>query len=376
MYVDINVLQTVPASNINRDETGAPKTVAYGGVTRARVSSQSWKHAVRLAFGKENKDADWLMGVRTTLGPSLLQKKIIALDDSIASDTALLMAENAFDTAGFSVDSGKHKTKTSTLLSRGQFDRLAAFVVDHQDEFVAKSTGKLKKKYKEDVRNAVKKGSSADLALFGRMVADDNVLTVDGSAQVAHAISTHEIVPEFDYFTTTDDAKGPEDDRGASMVGTIEYDSATLYRYANVNINELIYNLGDAHRAGKALRYFIKDFIMAMPTGKQHSFANKTVPQYVMITLRPDTPVNLVSGFEDPVLAAPGYVVPSIKKLEEEYNKTGKFVEKPIATYVLTTGKSVLTDDIVGTLPELLSKVENAVKPALEEGADDENSDN
>lgn len=376
MYIDINVLQTVPASNINRDETGAPKTVVYGGVTRTRVSSQSWKHAVRQAFGKENKDADWLMGVRTSLGPTLLQKKIMATNNNIDSDTALLMAENAFEIAGLSVDSGKHKTKTSTLLSRGQLDRLAAFVVDHQDEFSAKSVAEAKKKYKADVRNAIKEGSSADLALFGRMVADDNVLTVDGAAQVAHAISTHEIVPEFDYFTTTDDAKGPEDDRGASMVGTIEYDSATLYRYANVNIPELIYNLGDAHRAGEALRYFIKDFIMSMPTGKQHSFANKTVPQYVMITLRPDTPVNLVSGFEDPVLATHGYVAPSIKKLEEEYAKTGKIVEKPIATYVLTTEETGMTDNAADSLTDLLDKVETAVKPALEEGADDEDSDN
>lgn len=47
LYVDIHVLQTVPSSNINRDDTGAPKTAVYGGTTRSRVSSQSWKKAIR-----------------------------------------------------------------------------------------------------------------------------------------------------------------------------------------------------------------------------------------------------------------------------------------------------------------------------------------
>ena len=53
LYMDINVLQTVPSSNINRDDTGSPKTAIYGGVTRSRVSSQSWKRAMRLAFKQE-----------------------------------------------------------------------------------------------------------------------------------------------------------------------------------------------------------------------------------------------------------------------------------------------------------------------------------
>lgn len=142
--------------------------------------------------------------------------------------------------------------------------------------------------------------------MFGRMVADDPSLNVDAAVQVAHAISTHEIVPEFDYFTAIDD-KRKEDEAGSAMLGTIEYNSSTLYRYANINVNELEKNIG-SDLTIKGAKLFIKEFISTMPTGKENTFANKTVPQYVLVTIRKDTPVNLVSAFEDPVKSHGGYV--------------------------------------------------------------------
>ena len=56
LYVDFHVLQTVPPSCVNRDDTGSPKTAVYGGATRARVSSQAWKHAIRKMFAEEMAD--------------------------------------------------------------------------------------------------------------------------------------------------------------------------------------------------------------------------------------------------------------------------------------------------------------------------------
>jgi CRISPR system Cascade subunit CasC len=163
--------------------------------------------------------------------------------------------------------------------------------------------------------------------------------------KIWHGISIHtrkcipEIVPEFDYYTAVDDGK-EDNESGSAMLGTVEYDSATLYRYANVNVNELLHNLGDVDATMEGLKLFIKDFIMSMPTGKQNTFANKTVPQYVMVTVRQDTPVNLVTAFEKPVKSREGYVKASIKCLEDEYQRTQKFVEKPLATFVLTNDVS------------------------------------
>ena len=99
-------------------------------------------------------------------------------------------------------------------------------------------------------------------------------LNVDAASQVAHAISTHEIVPEFDYFTALDDE---QDSAGAAMIDTLEFNSSTLYRYANVNVKELFHNLGSAELTLKGIELFIKEFVLSMPTGKQNSFANKTI---------------------------------------------------------------------------------------------------
>src|SRR5699024_7028994 len=177
--------------------------------------------------------------------------------------------------------------------------------------------------------------------LFLRMLTVYNELDCVASCQLSHAVSTHEIVPEFDYFTAIDDEQKAA---GSTMIGTVEYISATLYRYANVNMNELIHNLGDFDVAIKGLKLFVKDFILSMPTGMQNSFANKTVPQYVMVTVRQDTPVNLVSAFEEPVTSRNGYVQPSIEKLEAEYAKTQKYVEKTVALFVLTNEKSEIKE--------------------------------
>jgi CRISPR system Cascade subunit CasC len=107
LFIDINVLQTVPSSNINRDDTGAPKTAIYGGVTRARVSSQSWKRAVRQAFRTETKDADWLQSSRTKKGAYLLAKQLQKLDSSLDDEAALNRAIAAFEAAKIKVKKDK-----------------------------------------------------------------------------------------------------------------------------------------------------------------------------------------------------------------------------------------------------------------------------
>ena len=160
-------------------------------------------------------------------------------------------------------------------------------------------------------------------------------------------------MPEFDYFTAIDD-KRKEDEAGSAMLGTIEYNSSTLYRYANINVNELEKNIG-SDLTIKGAKLFIKEFISTMPTGKENTFANKTVPQYVLVTIRKDTPVNLVSAFENPVKSHGGYVKASIDRLENEYQATQKFVEAPVACFVLTTDHSDLKQ--VENLSDLLDKV-------------------
>ena len=164
-----------------------------------------------------------------------------------------------------------------------------------------------------------------------KLLANNKTFSVDASAQVAHAISTHAIESEFDFFTAVDDLQ-KEDSTGAGMLGTIEFNSSTLYRYANIALHELHKQLGNKEDAIHATKLFIKTFIESMPTGMINSFANHTIPQAVVVTLRSDRPVNMVSAFEEPIKSENGFVNPSIVKLFDTYTKYDRVLEKPIFT--------------------------------------------
>lgn len=349
LYIDLNVLQTVPSSNINRDDTGAPKTAIYGGVMRSRVSSQSWKKAIRDAFKRD----DISHGSRTKMVCQLLANQLQKLDDTLDEATALEKAVRALKSVGIKLDKKTNETGALLMVSPGQIEKLAQYVLSEPEALDKKA-----------VKQLLNGDQSLDLALFGRMVADNPELNVDASAQVAHAISTHEVVPEFDYYTALDDEQ-PKDNVGAAMLGSIEFNSATLYRYANVNINELVHNLG-AKTAITGVAQFIKEFILSMPTGKQNTFANKTLPNYIMVTVRTDTPVNLVSAFEEPVTSRKGYVEKSIEQLEAEYNRTQQFVEQPVLNVVLGKSKTKIGTP-VANMTDLLDQVTTALNKVVQD---------
>ena len=166
-------------------------------------------------------------------------------------------------------------------------------------------------------------------------MADDPSLNEAASAQVAHAISTHEVQTEFDFYTAVDDL-APEDNAGAGMLGTIEYNSSTLYRYANIAMHALVRQLGSKEQAISAAKLFIQAFANSMPTGKANTFANQTLPQLLMINIRQDRPVNLVTAYENPVKSRSGNETASIERLFAEVKKTTKFVKEPLRTLYVT----------------------------------------
>lgn len=304
LYVDVHVLQSVPPSCINRDDTGSPKTAVYGGVTRARVSSQSWKRAMRLQF-RETLPHEKL-GVRTKKIVDMVADEIRALD-GVADPVAA--AQKILETAGLSIKADEQEAKALFFISHAQVKALASLAVGDPDTISAKPS----KEAKQKASNALKQYPGIDVALFGRMVADDPSLNTDACAQVAHSISTHKVSNEYDYFTAVDD-RAPEDNAGAGHIGTVEFNSATLYRYATVAVHELHRQLGNDTM--DAVREFVRAFVCAMPTGKQNTFANRTLPDAVLVTVRTDQPINLVGAFERPVSASDeGFVAASAKRL-------------------------------------------------------------
>lgn len=373
-FVDVHVLQSVPPSNLNRDDTGSPKTAVYGGVRRARVSSQAWKRAARLDFNSRLDASE--LGVRTKRVVELVAAEVAALDASLA-ETSTAVAEAVLTTGGIKLAAprkGADATKESgylLFLAARQVRKLAELGV------AAAQAGDLKAIDRKAVTAILKADNSIDLALFGRMVADVSDLNVDAAAQVAHAISTHAVDTEFDYFTAVDDHKAAdsEEDAGAGMIGTVEFSSSTLYRYATLNVAQLQQNLGTAAATRTAVGTFIESFVRSMPSGKQSTFANNTLPDAIIVTVRSDQPISFVGAFEDAVVssAGAGRVAESIDRLVTQASDIEAAYGTPaVATFTVGVGaKAAPLDTLAPRAPlaELVAGVGEAVAARLPEDA-------
>ncbi len=276
LYVDVHVLQTVPPANINRDDNGDPKEAYFGGVRRSRVSSQAWKRATRKYFAEHNPTGSG--AVRTKQIASQLAKR---LDDRhrIGMEQAQRLANAVLQP--LKIKPGRKAGETAYLLFFGyeQLDAIIDLFAEQIPELVELDDDTLAERLKDvGVQGRLNQGHPLDVALFGRMVADIPALNVDAATQVAHALSTHSVELEMDYYTAVDDEN--EQNTGAGMIGTIGFNSATLYRYATLGVHQLEKNLGDAEATADGARLFLDAFCRS--------------------------PVNLVSAFEKPVALRDG----------------------------------------------------------------------
>jgi CRISPR system Cascade subunit CasC len=304
LFIEYHLIQNFAPSNLNRDDTGAPKDALFGGHRRARVSSQCFKRAIRKAASEHTLIAPEYRAVRTKQLKRLLLERLAdrAPEEASAKITAALSA------AGLKV---KDDDKTEYLLFLGE-QEISGFlelIKLHWEELVSTETDKKKAKASappEVVKQAkalLDGGKAVDIALFGRMLADMPGVNRDAACQVAHAISTHRVEREFDYFTAVDDEGGPEES-GAGMIGQVEFNSATLYRYAVIDTDKLAKNLqGDKELTQSAIAAFTQAMARAIPTGKQNSFAAHNMPAFVGISLRHNAPMSLANAFEKPVLS-------------------------------------------------------------------------
>ena len=177
------------------------------------------------------------------------------------------------------------------------------------------------------------KAYAADIALFGRMVADDKAMNVDASCQVAHSISTHQVETEIDFFTAVDDLKAVdlEDDAGAGMIGQVELNGSCHYRYLNVDIASLRKNLGfNRDLTAATVSGLIAAAALAIPTGKQNSTAAQNPPHYIKAILREDGQLwSLAGAFSGPVRIlnksessqSRSYEEESVARLEDYFQK-------------------------------------------------------
>ena len=377
LVIDIHALQTLPPSLINRDDTGAPKSAVFGGVPRQRVSSQAWKRAIR-AYFENNVDPE-SVGDRSKRLPEKIAK-LVEKHEGWDSERAVKQVADLFKTAGISteVDSKRIKeleksdaedkeellkearyprTKYLIFLSPQQIERAAR-------EIIAADGEKIKK---ADAKEILDTQHSVDMAMFGRMIADDAAFNVDAAVQVAHALGIHDSAPEFDYFTAVDDLAEDGEETGAGMIGTVQMMSSTLYRFATVNVAGLTKNLDSEENAKQAAIQFVDAFIKSMPTGKINTFANHTLPELVYITVRDTRPVSLVTAFEEPVQATDAKNLriagaEALAKEEKEFEEN--YGLKPQASFVVGVSEArepfaEIAETV--TLPELAERLGEAL---------------
>lgn len=366
LFVDVHILQSVPPSNINRDDTGSPKTARFGGATRARVSSQAWKKATRDLFPMYVDSSQ--LGERTKYAVQLIADRAMELDEDLQEEGALKAAKEVLSKycevpskkkLSFERED-KNKLKTLIFLSQAEIEQLAQCVVGNEQVKNLKG--------KDLTRDAL------DVAMFGRMVATKPELNIDAAVQVAHAISVGRAETEFDYFTALDD-RAPEDNAGAAMIETTEFTSSTLYRYADIDVLHLCENLGSAEAACKGVEAFLRAFALSMPTGKQNSFANRTLPAAIVVELRETQPVSLVNAFEKPVSAtaeksqverACEELVVQESALDEAFGIAPKEVFVVVASPYASTLKE-FPNAIVTDFDDLVSRVSEACAAYLAE---------
>ncbi|MEZ7006326.1 type I-E CRISPR-associated protein Cas7/Cse4/CasC [Streptomyces sp. AD55] len=374
LFVEVHILQSLPPSNVNRDDSGTPKQAVYGGARRARVSSQAWKRATRGEYAKQVPEAD--RATRTKRIAGLLSQRLArpVADGGAGLETGAAdrLATALLEPLGIT-KSAKKDDQSAYLLFFGkrQLDDLVRLLDGRAAELAALSDGDRANEVKKlSVVQTLSTGHPAEVALFGRMVADLPALNVDASVQVAHALSTHAVRTEFDYYTAVDDEN--TDDHGAGMIGTVEFTSSTLYRYAVLGVHQLRDNLTDADETRRAAVRFVDAFTRSMPTGHQNSFAHRTLPHLVLLTVRTGQPVNLVSAYEEPVTGVTGLAAESVVRLADELKAVGEtWGDKPLRTLATYTTEGDKITEVFGPslpFPALLDSVGTLVGQWLADG--------
>ena len=325
MFIELHLIQNFVPANLNRDDTNNPKDCEFGGHRRARISSQAFKRAIRKepVFSETTK-------VRLAERSNRMTKPIVEklVEAGKPEDDAKLVANEmvaAYYSKKEKMDDKKpDRTLFLVYFAQSEIESLVKTILEQWDEALktARDEKPMAKFVKQLVDDTKYRTSAPDIALFGRMLADKTELNVDAACQVAHAISTHRVNMEMDFYTAVDELQTAEEDEGAGagMMGFTNFNSSCFYRYACIDFDQLVDNLGgDRDLARRTVEGFLRAAIDAIPTGKQNSFAAQNPTSLAVALVREDGKSwNLANAFEEPVRARreTGIIVPSIEALD------------------------------------------------------------
>jgi len=341
MFIETHILQNFAPSNLNRDDTGTPKDCIFGGHRRARISSQCLKRAIRNCPVFQ-KTTDVPNGNRTRLIVDQLKNRLSkkGKSEEEAEKVAAFLTGQVFG----KYKEEKKRTEYLIYVSEDELEMMEKTAIDHWEDIKSlempseKKGGESKAKEKKtesknkELDDAVKKlhkeidkqKAAPDIALFGRMLANKPERNIEACCQVAHALSANSISMEMDYYTAVDDLQAGEE-TGAGMLGFIAFDSACFYRYARVDFRELVERMqGDRELAQKTVSGFMQASAIAVPSGKQNSFAANNPPDFYMTVVREHGMAwSLANAFIKPVYPGNGRSLMgrSIEALVNYYEK-------------------------------------------------------
>jgi CRISPR system Cascade subunit CasC len=377
MIVELHIIQNFAPSNLNRDDSNTPKDCKFGGYRRARISSQCIKRSVRChpAFADAVESAKGETGIRTKRLRARLVD-LLANTHGKPLEEAEKAASAVIDLLGFKLAEAE-KTEYLLYLGEGEVKDLAVIALSGWDGLIALEIGKEKKKkdaapealkqVQDSLKTVVGKARrearsyAADIALFGRMVADNKNMNVDAACQVAHAISTHKVEMEMDYFTAIDDLQ-PDEDSGSDMIGVVEFNSSCFYRYSAIDLNKLNKNLGfNNDLLAATVKGYLEASVKAVPTGKQNSMAAQNPPGYVRVLVRKDGfPWSLANAFQKPVYTdgKRSLEETSIAELENYFESLKRVYG---SDFIVCDASFDLYQPEKGTFPALIATVGDAV---------------
>ena len=376
MLIEFHILQNHAPSNLNRDDSGSPKQCTFGGIKRGRISSQCLKRSIRSSAIFQSA-FEGNTAVRTRHLPELVEKELIRR--GVSAELASAAAKKA---TGFGNKDGKEQTKNITAQTMFLTSADIAAITDVLYDAATKAgtPAKLEKEKAADLQASAKQRGyrpiTVDVALFGRMTTSEAVRDVEASMQVAHAISTHYVDNDFDYFTAVDDLQKEsldDDSTGAGMIGDIEFNSSCYYKYFSLDLDNLVNNLtgtksgleleagvpdGEEARmlAVKAAVALLQAAVFATPSGKQNSFAAHQLPDTIVVEIRkPKIPVSYANAFAKPAKATPACDIITdsriklkqhIEQITKAYNLSSeaRLVLCPLDAVYTINGASVCED--------------------------------
>src|SRR3990172_1275007 len=380
MFIELHFVQHFAPANLNRDDANLPKDCDFGGARRARISSQCFKRAIRTdpIFATTTEVPN---GTRTRFIVRTLRGRLMEAGKAENDATAVATAfANAY--SGGMDTKRPDQTKVMLYLSTQEVDWVVDQLLAKWEELLtaansgsdgeAEAGKKRGRKSRataanpasdiaeELVKQTKERTSAPDIALFGRMLADRPETNIDAACQVAHAISTHAVKMDIDYFTAMEELAEPHE-TGASQIGTTGFNSACFYRYLRLDYSKLLENLKDdgdlARKTGKGL---MLPAHAPIPTGKQNSHAAHNRPSFMLAVARTPNSAgrSLVNAFEKPVRAQrdSGLVAPSIERLDRYWNNLTRFYGTQSVAAVAAAFGADLADDVKlsGTLKDAL----------------------